>query len=76
MKQDINKLFNDLADEGELTRNTAGEEVDLIIKIARLKKSLNSRVNTDNQRDDLIRMIAAILGLQDDERFRDFLTKE
>ena len=72
MKQNINKLFNDLADEGTQTR----QPVDILVKIARLKKVLVKRGNIQSQRDDLIRTIAALLGLDDDDRFRDFLSKE
>ena len=72
MKQDINKLFNDLADEGTQIR----QPVDILVKIARLKKILVNRGNIQSQRDDLIRTIAALLGLDDDPRFRDFMSKE
>ena len=72
MKQNINKLFNDLADEGTQTR----QPVDILVKIARLKKVLVNRGNIDGQRDDLLRAIAQILGLDDDPRFRDFMSKE
>ena len=72
MKQNINKLFNDLADEGAKTR----QPVDILVKITRLKQTLISRKSIDSQRDDLIRTIAALLGLDEDDRFRDFMSKE
>ena len=72
----LNNLFHSLANEGAASINMRTCPVsldDTITKIAALKKVIANKNSIEGQRNELIKELARLMGLDEDPRFADYL---